>query len=122
AMGHLIERMQRELVASGNRLDERRPGPLRDRSLGVGIEHVAQRCRRSLWTLLGHDGRIRNSPTFLPLSAGQSKIGDRFTYPWGSGRSSAGRRADRVSTPLYKPAARPGSFIRSLLRRERASG
>src|SRR5262249_48302852 len=36
AMGHLIERMQRELVASGNRLDERRPGPLRDRSLGVG--------------------------------------------------------------------------------------
>lgn len=43
AVGHLIERMQRELVARGNRMDERRPGLLRDRSLGVGIEHVAQR-------------------------------------------------------------------------------
>jgi hypothetical protein len=62
AMGHLVERMQRELVACGNRLDEGHPGLLRDRRLGVGIEHVAQRCRRSLWTLFGYDGRIRHSP------------------------------------------------------------
>ena len=52
AMSPLVERMQRELVARGNRLDERRPVLLRHRSLGLGIQHVAQcstesSCKRS---------------------------------------------------------------------------
>src|SRR3546814_4119033 len=44
-MSPLVERMQRELVARGNRLDERRPVLLPHRSLGLGIQHVAQCCR-----------------------------------------------------------------------------
>jgi hypothetical protein len=32
---------------------------LRHRTLGFGIQHVAQRCRRLLWTFLGNDGLPR---------------------------------------------------------------
>src|SRR3546814_10291266 len=45
AMSPLVKRMQRELVARGHRLDEHRPVLLRHRSLGLGIQHVAQCCR-----------------------------------------------------------------------------
>src|SRR6185436_13933452 len=54
AMSHLVERMQRELVARGNRLDERRPVLLRHRSLGLGIEYVAECSRSLLCRFLGH--------------------------------------------------------------------
>ena len=36
-MSSLVERMQRVLVTRGNRLDERRPVLLRNRSLGLRI-------------------------------------------------------------------------------------
>ena len=62
AMRPLVERMQRELVARGNRLDERRPVLLRHRSLGLGIEHVAQRCRRLLCAFLQFCHCLANSP------------------------------------------------------------
>jgi hypothetical protein len=38
--------MHRELVARGNCFDECRPILLQHRTLGLGIQHVAQRCRR----------------------------------------------------------------------------
>jgi hypothetical protein len=46
AVSHLVERMQRELVARGNCFDECRPILLQHRTLGLGMQHVAQRCRR----------------------------------------------------------------------------
>jgi hypothetical protein len=52
AMSHLVERMQRELVARGNRLDKRRPVLLRHGSLGIGIEHVAECCRLLMYMFL----------------------------------------------------------------------
>ena len=45
-MSPLIERMQRELVARGNRFDECRPILLRHRILGLGTQQIAQRLRR----------------------------------------------------------------------------
>ena len=57
-MSPLVERMQRELVAGGNRLDERGPVLLRHRSLGPGIQHVAQCCGRFLHTFLARDRPI----------------------------------------------------------------
>ena len=38
AMSHLVERMQRELVARGNCFDECRPILLQHRTLGLGIQ------------------------------------------------------------------------------------
>jgi hypothetical protein len=46
AMSPVVERVQREFVARGNRMDEHRPVLLRNRSLGLGIQHIPQRCRR----------------------------------------------------------------------------
>jgi hypothetical protein len=37
-------------------LDERHPFLLRHRSLGLGIQDIAQRCGRLLWTFLSHVG------------------------------------------------------------------
>ena len=71
AMSPLVERMQRELVARSDRLDERRPVLLRHRSLGPGIQHVAQCCRRPLCTFLAHDRH--HWPTFLQKSASRSR-------------------------------------------------
>ena len=53
AMSPLVERVQRQLVARSYRLDERRQILLRHRSLGLGIEHVAQCCWLSRARSLG---------------------------------------------------------------------
>ena len=53
AVRHLVECMQRELVARGNRLDELRPPLLRHGSLGLGTQHVGQYYQR-LWTFVGN--------------------------------------------------------------------
>jgi hypothetical protein len=67
-MRHLVEGMQRELVTRGNRLDERRPGLLSHRSLGLAIQHVAQCCWRPFCVSLAHVGQdLENSA--LPNSA-----------------------------------------------------
>ena len=80
AMRPLVERMQRELVARGNRLDERRPVLLRHQSLGPGIQHVAQRCRRLLRTFLAHRRSTRHCLIFRQIprpSIGDSHSRDR---------------------------------------------
>ena len=47
--------VQRELVAPGNQLDQRRPVLLRHGRFGLGIEHVAECCRPLICTFVGHE-------------------------------------------------------------------
>jgi hypothetical protein len=54
AMGPLVQRMQRELVAAGNAADERDPLLLGDRwGCLAGIEHVTEGTRRRLGSVIG---------------------------------------------------------------------
>jgi hypothetical protein len=76
AMSPVIQRMQRELVARGNRLDERRPILLRHRSLGLGIEHVAE-CGRPLLFYR----QIRHWPRSWKILRRSIKTGDgRYAF------------------------------------------
>jgi hypothetical protein len=97
-MGHLVERMQGELVAGGNRLDERRPVLLRRRRPGLGIEHVAQRCRRLLPTFLSHDRHIPHTAGILQILTGKSRSGWKIQAPaapiGASARHTTGQDSD----------------------------
>ena len=72
-MGPLVECMQRNLVASGNRLHERHPLLLRHWSLGLGVQHVAQCGRRLLCPFLACTPLIRLCPDFAKFIDGRSR-------------------------------------------------
>src|ERR1044071_8815135 len=59
AMSPLVEGMKRELVAPGDRLDERCPVLFRHRSFGRGIKHIAQCCWWLVCRFVEHVRQIR---------------------------------------------------------------
>ena len=83
AMSPLVERMQRELVARSNRLDERCPVLLRDRSLGLGIEDVAKCCRLLLCTFLGLIDRFSHGPELRPILRRSRSAEEDTCFPGG---------------------------------------
>jgi hypothetical protein len=69
AMSSLVEGMQSVLIARRNRLDKRRPVLLRNRSLGLSIEHIAQCCWRLLHLFLPMTDLVKILQNFLPRSS-----------------------------------------------------
>src|ERR1044071_6246359 len=59
AMSPLVEGMKRELVAPGDRLDERCPVLFRHRSFGRCIKHIAQCCWWLVCRFVEHVRQIR---------------------------------------------------------------
>ena len=73
AMSPLVEGVQRELIARGNRLDELRPVLFRHRRLGAGVQHVAQCCWRLFCPFFAGDRRIGHQPYCAEFHASRSR-------------------------------------------------